>query len=112
AICAQGVLAGLLTRANTGRGQRVDSSLLGAAGVLLRRYGSPAAPAPHAPVPPSLVPRYPMPTVPAPSAPGPDTAPLNVPVCTDLAALAADPRFALALRRGAPTFPRPPWEFG
>lgn len=95
AICAQGVLAGLLTRANTGRGQRVDSSLLAAAGVLLRGTGR------------SRSGRVPGPPKPGPPKPNP-----NVPVCTDLAELAADPRFALAVRRGTPTFIRPPWEFG
>ncbi len=34
-----------------------------------------------------------------------------VPVCTDLAALAADPRFAAALQHDICTFTRPPWEF-
>ncbi|MGH3896665.1 MAG: CoA transferase [Pseudonocardiaceae bacterium] len=35
----------------------------------------------------------------------------SVAVCTDLAALAADPRFAAALQRDGCTFPRAPWEF-
>ncbi|MGH3997007.1 MAG: CoA transferase, partial [Pseudonocardiaceae bacterium] len=34
-----------------------------------------------------------------------------VPVCTSLAALAADPRFALALQHHICTFTCPPWEF-
>ncbi|MGH3766320.1 MAG: CoA transferase [Pseudonocardiaceae bacterium] len=34
-----------------------------------------------------------------------------VPVCTDLATLATDPRFALALQPDICTFTRPPWEF-
>lgn len=34
-----------------------------------------------------------------------------VPVCTDLAALAADPRFAAALHNDGATFPHVPWEF-
>ncbi len=34
-----------------------------------------------------------------------------IPVCTSLAALAADPRFAPALQRDICTFTRPPWEF-
>jgi hypothetical protein len=78
-VCAEGVLAGLLAHERTGRGHRVDSSLLSAAHLLRRR---PAAP------------RHP-----------------RVPVLTDLAALAADPRFAAALERGACVFVRPPWEF-
>lgn len=32
-------------------------------------------------------------------------------VCTDLAAMAVDPRFALALHRHSFTYPRAPWEF-
>ncbi len=35
----------------------------------------------------------------------------GIPVCTDLAALAADSRFAAALQRECCTFTRPPWEF-
>jgi hypothetical protein len=34
-----------------------------------------------------------------------------VPVCTDLAALAADPRFRGALEHGRCTLVRSPWEF-
>lgn len=97
AVCAQGVLAGLLARAATGRGQRVDSSLLSAA-TLLAALDSANRPGARTPA-----------------------RARDVPVCTDLAELAADPRFALALspltahsgtggRRGATTA-RPPWEF-
>ncbi|MGH3885453.1 MAG: CoA transferase, partial [Pseudonocardiaceae bacterium] len=35
----------------------------------------------------------------------------GVPVCTSLAALATDPRFAPALQHDICTFTRPPWEF-
>ncbi|MGH3800513.1 MAG: CoA transferase [Pseudonocardiaceae bacterium] len=35
----------------------------------------------------------------------------GIPVCTSLAALATDPRFALALQQDICTFTRPPWEF-
>jgi hypothetical protein len=37
---------------------------------------------------------------------------VGVPVCTDLARLATDPRFAAAVQHDGATFPRPPWEFG
>ncbi|MFL6126783.1 CoA transferase [Actinophytocola sp.] len=79
-VCAQAVLAGLLARATTGYGQRVESSLLSAAGLLrgaVRRPGGRSA----------------------------------VPVCTDLAALAADHRFAAALEHDGCAFVRTPWEF-
>lgn len=84
AICAQGVLAGLLARARTGRGQRVDSSLLSAAAVLLPHSSRPR---------PSQQVRA------------------EIPVCTDLARLATDPRFAAAVQYDGTTLPRPPWEF-
>ncbi|MGH3839604.1 MAG: CoA transferase, partial [Pseudonocardiaceae bacterium] len=35
----------------------------------------------------------------------------GTPVCTSLAALATDPRFARALQHDVCTFTRPPWEF-
>jgi crotonobetainyl-CoA:carnitine CoA-transferase CaiB-like acyl-CoA transferase len=44
-VCAEGVLAALVARARTGRGQRVDSSLLSAALVLLDTAGERAGPA-------------------------------------------------------------------
>lgn len=80
-ICAQGVLAALLARLTTGAGQRVDSSLLSAA-LVLRDIA-------RTPVPVST----------------------SVPACTDLAALAADPRFAAALCREGAVYPRAPWRF-
>lgn len=79
-VSATGVLAGLLARARTGLGQRVDSSLLSAA--MIGRYARPQS-------------------WEAPS----------VDVCTDLAALAGDPRFAAALDRDGCCFVRAPWEF-
>ncbi len=82
AVCAQGVLAGLLARAHTGRGQHVESSLLSAATVLLQQPSRRR-----------------------------DAGPVDAPVCTDFAALAADPRFAAAVQHDGATFPRAPWEF-
>lgn len=79
-VSATGVLAGLLARARTGLGQRVDSSLLSAA--MTGRYARPDS----------------------------REAP-SVDVCTDLAALADDPRFAAALDRDGCCFVRAPWEF-
>jgi crotonobetainyl-CoA:carnitine CoA-transferase CaiB-like acyl-CoA transferase len=81
-VCAQGILAALLDRITTGHAQRVESSLLSAAGLLTAA----ARPA------------------------GPRAVP-TVPVCTDLAALAADRRFAGALDHDGCTFVRSPWEF-
>ncbi|HEX2299447.1 MAG TPA: CoA transferase, partial [Pseudonocardiaceae bacterium] len=80
AVCAQGVLAGLLTRARTGRGQRVDSSLLSAASVLLTRSSRPSRPGPSRPGPSR-------------SGRGRATGMRASAVCTDLARLATDPRF-------------------
>ncbi|MGW5348918.1 CoA transferase [Streptomyces sp. NPDC004031] len=80
-VCAEGALAGLLAARLTGRGQAVTSSLLSAARLLC----------------------------------GPEfrsaDAPASVPVRTDLAGLAADPRFAPALDRGPCALTRSPWEF-
>lgn len=80
-VAAHGVVAGLLRRHRTGRGQSVASSLLSAASRLNAR------------------------------ARGRCAAPLTVPVCTDLAALARDPRFARALHRVPCPVPLSPWEF-
>ena len=84
AVCAEGVLGGLLGVLRTGRGQRVDSSLLSAARLLCR---------------PELRSR---PRVAGPAGP----------VCTDLAVLADDPRFAGALHRDRCVLVCSPWEFG
>ena len=90
-------LAALVARHRTGRGQRVDTSLLPAATVL-----RPPAPrtadaddADAAAVPAAAVP----------------AAAATVEPCTDLAALAADQRFAAALEHGGCALPRTPWEF-
>ncbi|WP_309110881.1 CoA transferase [Saccharothrix sp.] len=80
-VAAHGIVEGLLRRHRTGRGQSVASSLLSAASRLNAR------------------------------ARGRCAAPLTVPVCTDLAALALDPRFARALHRVPCAVPLPPWEF-
>ncbi|XVV00086.1 CoA transferase [Actinosynnema sp. CA-248983] len=80
-VAAHGIVAGLLRRHRTGRGQSVASSLLSAASRLNAR------------------------------ARGRCAAPLTVPVYTDLAALALDPRFARALHRVPCAVPLPPWEF-
>jgi crotonobetainyl-CoA:carnitine CoA-transferase CaiB-like acyl-CoA transferase len=85
-VCAEGVLAALLARARDGRGRRVETSLLGAAR-LLAATGRPG-PGPRDGLTPGVEPY------------------------DDLAALAADPRFAGALTR-APgcTLIRAPWTF-
>lgn len=81
AVCAEGAVAGLLAARLTGRGQAVTSSLLSAARMLCRPEFR--------------------------SCGGPPSAPVR----TDLAELAADPRLASALDRGACVLPRSPWEF-
>jgi len=83
-ICAQGTLAALLAAGITGAGQRVHSSLMSAAAVLLAEACGPQGAAPAA---------------------------TSVPVCTDLAALGADPRFAAALCADGAVYPRAPWRF-
>ncbi|TLS47623.1 CoA transferase [Streptomyces montanus] len=80
-VCAEGVLAALVARSTTGRGRRVDTSLLSAATVLTR-HGRATADAPHAAA-----------------------------LCTDLTELIADPRFATALTRAECALPDSPWEF-
>ena len=80
-ICAQGTLAALVARGVTGAGQRVRSSLLSAARVLLDEASERTSPA------------------------------ASIPVCTNLSALGADPRFAAALCRDGAVYPRAPWRF-
>ncbi|QFZ19931.1 CoA transferase [Saccharothrix syringae] len=80
-VCAQGVVAALVRRVREGAGQAVSASLLSAAARLNARAARRC------------------------------TAPLAVPVCTDLAALAADPRFARAVVRDGCAMPAPCWEF-
>ncbi|WP_435129303.1 CoA transferase [Actinacidiphila sp. bgisy144] len=79
--CAEGAVAGLLAARLTGRGRAVTTSLLSAARLLCRPEFRTA----------------------------PEEA--TVPACTDLAALAADPRFAPVLDHGPCVRPRGPWEF-
>ncbi|TQM77963.1 CoA transferase family III [Saccharothrix saharensis] len=81
-VCARGVVDALGGRMRSGLGQSVSSSLLSAAARLNARATRRC------------------------------TAPLSVPVCTDLAALARDPRFARALVRDRCVVPGPVWEFG
>ncbi|MCE6997446.1 CoA transferase [Saccharothrix sp. S26] len=81
-VCARGVVDALAQRIRSGTGQAVASSLLSAAARLNARATRRC------------------------------TAPLGVPVCTDLAALARDPRFARALVTDGCVVPRSAWEFG
>jgi crotonobetainyl-CoA:carnitine CoA-transferase CaiB-like acyl-CoA transferase len=85
-VCAEGVLSALLRRARDGRGRRVDSSLLSSALVLLAASKAGGLTRVTAG----------------------DGA---VPVMTDLATLAADPRFAPALEQAGCTVPAAPWRF-
>jgi crotonobetainyl-CoA:carnitine CoA-transferase CaiB-like acyl-CoA transferase len=163
-VCAEGVLGGLLARLTTGHGQRVDSSLLSAATVLLEpchaqagpeRYAQAGDPERDSPQPGSEPLREPLATAdgyvalsrPTRARPREVATALGLAlgdlraipgaivdavagertqtaidslraagldateVCTDLAELAADARFAPALERGACTLPRPPWTF-
>ncbi|MFD7660879.1 CoA transferase, partial [Actinosynnema sp. NPDC059797] len=80
-VCARGVVDALARRVRTGTGQEVRSSLLSAASRLNARATRRC------------------------------TAPLTAPVCTDLAELAADPRFARVLVRDGCVLPTSPWEF-
>ncbi|GAA1847995.1 CoA transferase [Actinomadura bangladeshensis] len=83
-ISAEGTIAGLLARARTGTGVRVETGLVDAARLLRDAHaGGPAT----------------------------DTAPA-APVVTDLAAMAADPAYeALFETDGEATFSRTPWTF-
>ncbi|MFF2654140.1 CoA transferase [Streptomyces sp. NPDC058045] len=138
-LSAQAVLAALLARFRTGRGQRADSSLYSAAALVPR---SPRR-AQHGPLerplacldgylwPGTEARAQPQRTARALGATDPAALPATVrhrptaevhtvltasglpatPVCTDLAALARDPRFAPAVGIGAHAFVHPPWEF-
>ncbi|HKR47978.1 MAG TPA: CoA transferase [Pseudonocardiaceae bacterium] len=145
-VCAEGVLAGLLARARTGEGQRVDSSLLSAAMVLQEPVRQEPVWTPlHQALPTSDgylvlsertrgVPDQVAAVCGVRRAGGqPESTEIAArfqcettntwvarlraaglgatPVCTDLAAMAVDPRFARALCRQSFTFPRLPWEF-
>ncbi|MFC8140870.1 CoA transferase [Streptomyces paradoxus] len=139
-VCAQGVLAALLARLRTGRGGRVDSSLYSAATLVPRGPGRPAATdrplrtrdgyialGPQARERPGLLAR----ALGLGASTGADTIASRArtrptahwlpgltaagvaatPVCTSLADLARDPRFAPALVVGDHAAPRAPWEF-
>ncbi|MBY8852230.1 CoA transferase, partial [Saccharothrix sp. MB29] len=80
-VCAHGVVDALTRRATTGAGHTLTAPLLGAAS----RLNSRAARR--------------------------DTAPRTAEVCTSLAALARDDRFARALTRDGCVVPTSPWEF-
>ncbi|WP_030379570.1 MULTISPECIES: CoA transferase [unclassified Streptomyces] len=138
-LCAQAVLAALLERARTGEGRRADSSLYSASLLVPRgerrtRWGPYDRPlatgdghlwlGPEARAHPERVARAlgagptTDPAARARTLPGADLLPMltrhgvtAMPVCTDLAALARDPRLAPALGTGAYAFPRAPWEF-
>ena len=82
-ISAEGTIAGLLARARTGTGVRVETGLVDAARLLCDAHdGDPAA----------------------------DTAPA-APVVTDLAAMAADPAYAALLETRGAAYSRSPWTF-
>lgn len=83
-VCVEAVLAALLARLRTGRGQRTDSSLYSAALHVMSR--APAAERDQGPA-------------------------AGIPVCKDLADLAADPRFSPALEYDGCALVRTPWEF-
>ncbi|GAA2796592.1 CoA transferase [Saccharopolyspora taberi] len=87
-VCAQGVLAALLGRLTRGEGARVDSSLYSAAGLIPRTRSN----------------REVLFTEDGYVAG-------RTPVCTDLRALASDPRFSPALKHEGHVFPVAPWEF-
>ncbi|WDV49628.1 CoA transferase [Streptomyces coeruleorubidus] len=139
-VCAQGVLAALLARLRTGRGGRVDSSLHSAAALVPRGPGRPAATdrplrtrdgyialGSRARERPELLARAlglgasaSADTIAsrARTRPTEDWLPrlaaagvAATPVCTSLADLARDPRFAPSLTVGEYAAPRAPWEF-
>ncbi|MEU0383239.1 CoA transferase [Streptomyces chartreusis] len=138
--CAQGVLAALLARLRTGRGGRVDSSLYSAAALVPRGRKRPEAPdrplrtrdgyvwlgaqagerperlaralglaasASAAAIASRARTRPTAAWLPALAAAGVTA----TPVCTSLADLARDPRFAPALTVGKYAAPLAPWEF-
>lgn len=131
-VCAEGVLAALLTRLHTGRGSAVDSSLLSAAGVVprpsrptwsewdlpLRTRDGHVALSRAAAARPDRVAAALTSTPTAEQTTDIVLARLSnaglsaTSVTTDLGALAGDPRFAGALTTGRYTAVAPPWEFG
>ncbi|GGX01256.1 CaiB/BaiF CoA transferase family protein [Streptomyces lomondensis] len=138
-VCAQGILAALLARLRTGRGGRVDSSLYSAAALVPRGRRRPAATdrllrtrdgylslGPQAREPHRLARALGLGTragaevIAARARTLPTAAWLPglaaagvpaTPVCTSLADLARDPRFAPALAVGEYAAPLAPWEF-
>ncbi|GGU92690.1 hypothetical protein GCM10010182_05020 [Actinomadura cremea] len=81
-IAAEGAVAGLLARARTGAGVRVETALIDAARLLREAVHSPVDGAPRAPV------------------------------VSDLAAMAADPAYAAVFETdGAASYSRAPWTF-
>ncbi|WP_409473945.1 CoA transferase [Streptomyces sp. HC307] len=139
-VCAQGVLAALLARLRTGRGGRVDSSLYSAAALVPRGWRRPAATdrplrtrdgylslGPQARERPDRLARaldlgagagVDAIASRARTRPTADWLPrlaaagvAVTPVCTSLADLARDPRFAPALAVGEYATPLAPWEF-
>ncbi|MFF7790906.1 CoA transferase [Streptomyces sp. NPDC007991] len=139
-VCAQGVLTALVARLRTGRGGRVDSSLYSAAALVPRGAGRPPATGrplrtrdgyialePRARERPELLTRAlglgasaSAETIASRARTRPTThwlpglAAVGVvatPVCTRLADLARDPRFAPALTVGEYAAPVAPWEF-
>ncbi|QUH03294.1 CoA transferase [Saccharopolyspora erythraea] len=131
-VCAQGVLAALLNRLLTRRGARVDSSLFSAAGVIPRARTTSRGPLRTADgflvlepeswgqVAAALAPGAGPEDVETRCAAAPTVALQDVlraagvnatAVCTDLRALAADPRFGRALGSAEHAFPLAPWEF-
>ncbi|WP_020674219.1 CoA transferase [Amycolatopsis nigrescens] len=132
AVCAEGVLTALLARLRTGAGARVDSSLLSAAAVPPRPRVRPVWTMLDRP--PATRDGYLALGARARSRPDRVAEVLGAaeftahptaywlerfaavglpvtPVCTDLRALAADPRFAGVLGRDGYTFPLSPWTF-
>jgi crotonobetainyl-CoA:carnitine CoA-transferase CaiB-like acyl-CoA transferase len=81
-VCARGVVEAIARRIRSGVGQSVASSLLSAASRMNAQATRRC------------------------------TAPLSVPVCTDLAMLGRDPRFSRALVRDGCVVPVSAWEFG
>ncbi|GAA4847533.1 hypothetical protein GCM10025787_32420 [Saccharopolyspora rosea] len=139
-VCAQGVLASLLRRVRTGRGSHVDSSLFSASGVVPRGVHRPVWTVLDRPLRTAdgylVLPRDMAPGdvagplgLAAGGTPGEVAARLRdrptevwtelladagvvaTPVCTDLRALAEDPRFERALGRTTHVHPLSPWEF-
>ena len=135
-----GVLASLLRRVRTGRGSRVDSSLFSASGVVPRGVHRPVWTVLDRPLrtadgylvlPRDITPGELAGALGLPTGCTPDDVaarlsdrPTEVwtellaeadviatPVCTDLRALAEDPRFERALGRTTHVHPLSPWEF-